>query len=60
MASDLGLGAKKLDFQTLVIVEKGRENTYTKYYQNLVDDYILLDKFDKLTSNKIIQLLKSK
>ena len=57
---EICLGAKKLDFQTLVIVEKGRENTYTKYYQNLVDDYILLDKFDKLTSNKIIQLLKSK
>lgn len=59
-ALEIFLGAKESNFRTLAILQKGREKTYTKYYQNLVDDHILVDKFDKLTSNKIIQLLKSK
>ncbi len=59
-ALEIFLGAKKNNFRTLAILQKGREKTYTKYFQNLVDDYILVDKFDKLTSNKIIQLLKTK
>lgn len=59
-ALEIFLGAKKNNFQTLAILQKGREKTYTKYFQNLVDDYILVDKFDKLTSNKITQFLISK
>lgn len=59
-ALEIFLGAKEYNFRTLAILQKGREKTYTKYYQNLVDDYILIGKFEKLTSNKIVQLLKYK
>ncbi|MBI3955383.1 DUF1246 domain-containing protein, partial [Candidatus Gottesmanbacteria bacterium] len=38
-ALEIFLGAKKNNFRTLAILQKGREKTYTKYFQNLVDDY---------------------
>lgn len=59
-ALEICLGAKKLDFQTLVIVEKGREKTYTKYYRNLIDEIVLVESFRDLTSNGIIETLKEK
>ncbi|MBI5452629.1 DUF1297 domain-containing protein [Candidatus Gottesmanbacteria bacterium] len=54
------MGAKKQGFKTLVIVQKGRDKTYTEYFRNLVDDYISVDSFAELTSDKIISILKEK
>jgi len=59
-ALEICLGAKKLDFKTLVIVEKGREKTYTKYYKNLIDEVISVESFRELTGSKVIEILKEK
>ncbi len=59
-ALEICLGAKKRKFRTLVIAEKGREKTYTKYYRKLFDKIIIVDKFHDLTDKKIFNLLKEK
>lgn len=59
-ALEICLGAKKLGFKTLVLVVRGRDKTYTEYFRNLVDDYISIDSFKELTSDKIISILKEK
>ena len=52
-ALDVCRGAKDLEFKTLVVCEKGREKTYQKYYKNIVDECIILDKFSDILSEKI-------
>lgn len=59
-ALEICLGAKKLNFKTLVLVQRGRDKIYTRYYDNLVDDIISLDKFSDLTDTEIISKLKEK
>ncbi|MBI2611902.1 DUF1297 domain-containing protein [Candidatus Gottesmanbacteria bacterium] len=59
-ALEIFLGAKRQYFKTLAIAQKGREKTYTKYFENLIDDYILVGKFAELTSPKVIAKLKEK
>ncbi len=49
-ALDVCRGARDLGFKTLVIVQKGRDKTYSKYYRSqgslgCVDEVIELDKF---------------
>lgn len=51
-ALEILAGAKKRNFKTIVIVQKGREKTYTKYFRRLADSYIFLDKFKDLTLPK--------
>lgn len=57
-ALDIGLGAKKQRLKTVVVCQKGREKTYTKYYQNLFEEIILVDKFADLTTKKITSQLQ--
>lgn len=63
-ALDVCAGAKKLGLTTLVVAEKGREQTYTKYYltegdRGCVDDYIVVDNFkDILSADLQTELLK--
>lgn len=52
-ALDVCRGAKDLGFKTLVICEKGREKTYQKYYKNIVDEGLVLNKFSDILSEKI-------
>ncbi|OGG13041.1 5-formaminoimidazole-4-carboxamide-1-(beta)-D-ribofuranosyl 5'-monophosphate synthetase [Candidatus Gottesmanbacteria bacterium RIFCSPHIGHO2_01_FULL_39_10] len=59
-ALEIFSGAKRHNFETLVIAQKGREKTYTKYFENLIDDYILLNHFKELTDNQTIEKLKDK
>ncbi len=47
-ALEVAHGAKKEGFKTVAVCQKGREKTYTKYYKNLFDHVILLDKFSDL------------
>lgn len=57
-ALDICRGAKDLGFSTLVVCQKDRDKTYAKYYKNIVDECIILDKFaDVLTDNVQKQLL---
>jgi 5-formaminoimidazole-4-carboxamide-1-(beta)-D-ribofuranosyl 5'-monophosphate synthetase len=44
-ALEVAHGAKQEGFETVVVCQKGREKTYTRYYRNLFDHVLLLDKF---------------
>src|SRR3989339_941818 len=59
-ALDVCRGAKDLGFRTLVICQKGREKTYQKYYQNIVDEVLILDKFVDILSEKVQKKLLDK
>lgn len=59
-ALEICLGAKRQGFNTLVIAEKGRDKTYSRYFRNLADDVLLVDKFREITDDKIIDNLKGK
>lgn len=57
-ALEVAHGAKQEGFETVVICQKGREKTYTKYYKNLFDEVILLDKFADVVEEKHLQKLR--
>jgi len=48
-ALEIASGAKQEGFETVVVCQKGRDKTYTKYYPNLFDHTLLLDKFADMT-----------
>lgn len=52
-ALDVCRGAKDLGFKTLVVCQKRREKTYQKYYKNIVDECIILDKFADILKPEI-------
>lgn len=64
-ALDVCRGAKDLGFKTLVIVQKGRDKTYSKYYSThgnlgIVDEVIELEKFSDILSEKVQKELSSR
>ncbi len=59
-ALDVCRGAKDLGFKTLVICQKGREKTYQKYYENIVDEVLVLDKFADIVTTKTQNELKKR
>jgi 5-formaminoimidazole-4-carboxamide-1-(beta)-D-ribofuranosyl 5'-monophosphate synthetase len=56
-ALEIASGAKQEDFETVVVCQKGREKTYTKYYRKLFDHVIMLDKFADITSQNNVKKL---
>ncbi len=64
-ALDVCRGAKKYGFHTLAVCQKGREQTYAKYYRTrpdgrgCVDTTIVLDKFADITKPAIQEKLRS-
>jgi 5-formaminoimidazole-4-carboxamide-1-(beta)-D-ribofuranosyl 5'-monophosphate synthetase len=56
-ALEIASGAKQEGFETVVVCQKGREKTYTKYYSNLFDHIMLLDKFMDITSENNVKKL---
>src|SRR3989304_7404439 len=44
-ALEIASGAKQEGFETVAVCQKGRDKTYTKYYRNLFDHTIILEKF---------------
>ncbi|MCU0653279.1 MAG: formate--phosphoribosylaminoimidazolecarboxamide ligase family protein [Candidatus Pacebacteria bacterium] len=56
-ALEIGAGAKQEGFETVVICEKGRDKTYTRYYKNLFDHVILLDKFSDIVLLETVRQL---
>lgn len=57
-ALDVCRGAKDLGFKTLVVVQKGRDKTYSKYYKSqdglgCVDEVIELEKFSDILKPEI-------
>jgi len=64
-ALDVCRGAKDIGFNTLVIVEKGRDKTYAKYFKTqlnigCVDEVLYVDKFKDILGPKVQKILKSK
>jgi 5-formaminoimidazole-4-carboxamide-1-(beta)-D-ribofuranosyl 5'-monophosphate synthetase len=56
-ALEICSGAKQEGFETVIVCQKGREKTYTKYYKNLFDNVIMLDKFANITNENVVQQL---
>ena len=68
-ALDICQGAKEIGFRTLVICQKGRDKTYSKYYKTaqnfgrttgVVDEVMLLDKFSDILKPKIGEEMRDK
>src|SRR5512139_864742 len=56
-ALEIASGAKQEGLETVVVCQKGREKTYTKYYGNLFDHIMMLDKFADITSPSNVKKL---
>jgi len=56
-ALEIASGAKQEGFETIVVCQKGRDKTYTKYYRNIFDHVLMLDKFSEITSEKSVKTL---
>src|SRR4030043_2019215 len=56
-ALEIAHGAKQEGFETVVVCQKGREKTYTKYYRNLFDHILLLDKFEDISREDSVKKL---
>lgn len=58
-ALDICRGAKLHGFRAVVVCQKGRENTYSKYYKTrdngngIVDEIILVDNFKDITKKEV-------
>jgi len=64
-ALDVCRGAKDEGFKTLVIVEKGRDKTYAKYFKTqgalgCVDEVLYVNKFKDILSSEIQKKLKQR
>jgi 5-formaminoimidazole-4-carboxamide-1-(beta)-D-ribofuranosyl 5'-monophosphate synthetase len=56
-ALEIASGAKQEGFETVVVCQKGREKTYARYYRNVFDKFIFLDKFQDITKPEIVKEL---
>jgi len=56
-ALEIASGAKQEGLETVVVCQKGREKTYAKYYKNLFDHMLMLDKFSEITSEANVKKL---
>jgi len=64
-ALDVCRGAHSHGFRTIVVAQKGREKTYSKYYRRregigFVDDVILVNKFSDITKKEVQEELRKK
>ena len=57
-ALEVASGARELGFETVVVCQKGREKTYTKYYGNIFNCIMLLEKFSDITSQENVKQLQ--
>ena len=58
-ALEIASGARLEGIQTVVVCQRGREKTYTKYYKEIFDHVILLDKFQDIVKSENVQELNS-
>jgi len=56
-ALEIASGAKQEGFQTVVVCQNGREKTYARYYRNVFDKFIFLDKFSDITNPETVKEL---
>jgi 5-formaminoimidazole-4-carboxamide-1-(beta)-D-ribofuranosyl 5'-monophosphate synthetase len=64
-ALDVCRGAKKQGFRTVAVCQKGREQTYAKYYKSrddgrgIIDEIILVDKFSDIVKKEVQERLRT-
>ncbi|MEM2148036.1 MAG: formate--phosphoribosylaminoimidazolecarboxamide ligase family protein [Candidatus Bathyarchaeia archaeon] len=58
-ALEIAHGARQEGFETVVVCQKGREKTYTKYYRNLFTHVLLLDKFEDIMRVENLEKLRA-
>lgn len=58
-ALEIAHGAKQEGFETIVVCQKGREKTYTRYYRNLFDHVLLLDRFADIMHEENLEMLRA-
>jgi 5-formaminoimidazole-4-carboxamide-1-(beta)-D-ribofuranosyl 5'-monophosphate synthetase len=56
-ALEIASGAKQEGFETVVVCQNGREKTYARYYRNIFDKFIFLDKFSDITNPENVKQL---
>jgi 5-formaminoimidazole-4-carboxamide-1-(beta)-D-ribofuranosyl 5'-monophosphate synthetase len=56
-ALEIASGAKQEGLETVVVCQTGRDKTYTKYYKNVFDHTIMLDKFSQITNPETVKKL---
>ncbi len=56
-ALEIASGAKQEGYETVVVCQKGRDKTYTKYYKNVFDHVLMLDKFSDITNETNVKKL---
>ena len=68
-ALDISHGAKQEDLPSLVVCQKGRDLTYSKYYKarrrgkkivGCIDEILLLDKFSQMADKKNVDYLNAR
>ena len=56
-ALEIASGAQQEGFKTVVVCQNGREKTYARYYRNIFDKFIFLDKFSDATKPETVKEL---
>uniref|UniRef100_A0A7J2TG77 Formate--phosphoribosylaminoimidazolecarboxamide ligase family protein n=1 Tax=Archaeoglobus fulgidus TaxID=2234 RepID=A0A7J2TG77_ARCFL len=56
-AKEIGASAKSWGFETVIVVQKGRDRLYTKYNRHLYDHVIVLDSFREILNEEVQQKL---
>jgi 5-formaminoimidazole-4-carboxamide-1-(beta)-D-ribofuranosyl 5'-monophosphate synthetase len=56
-ALEIAAGAKEEGFETVVVCQNGREKTYARYYRNLFNKFIFVDKFSDITNEENVKQL---
>jgi 5-formaminoimidazole-4-carboxamide-1-(beta)-D-ribofuranosyl 5'-monophosphate synthetase len=56
-ALEIASGAKQEGFETVVVCQKGRDKTYTRYYKSVFDHFLMLDNFSQITSRENVKKL---
>ena len=56
-ALEIASGAKQEGFKTVVVCQNGREKTYARYFRNVFDKFIFLDKFSDITTPETVKQL---
>ncbi|MCW4003805.1 MAG: formate--phosphoribosylaminoimidazolecarboxamide ligase family protein [Candidatus Bathyarchaeota archaeon] len=56
-ALEIASGAKQEGLETVVVCQRGRDKTYTKYYKSVFDHVLMLDKFSQITNQENVKKL---
>jgi 5-formaminoimidazole-4-carboxamide-1-(beta)-D-ribofuranosyl 5'-monophosphate synthetase len=57
-ALEIAYGSKQEGYETVVVCQRGREKTYVKYFKNLFDHVILLDKFSEIIKEENLNKMR--